>query len=142
MNVIELPIHIENTGTLVVMDGGDTPPFPISRVFFVQGDKGVVRGKHAHKLCSQFLVCPLGEIRVICTDGSKEKEFLLNRPNLGLLVPPGTWTEQHYLSENAILMVLCDRDYEAEDYMRNYPEFLKWQELVISEPSEARSKNQ
>jgi hypothetical protein len=38
--------------------------------------------------------------------------------------------------------VLCDRDYEAEDYIRNYSEFLKWQELVISEPSEVRSVNQ
>jgi len=142
MNVIELPIHIDNTGTLVVLEGGETPPFPISRVFFVQGDKGVVRGKHAHKLCSQFLVCPLGEIRVICKDGSKEKEFLLDRPNLGLLVPPGTWAEQHYLSENAILMVFCDRNYEADDYIRDYSEFLKLKELVIAESGEVGCKNQ
>lgn len=124
------------------MEGNVTPPFPISRVFFVQGDKGVVRGKHAHKLCSQFLVCPLGEIRVICTDGSKEKEFLLNRPNLGLLIPPGTWAEQHYLSENALLMVLCDRNYETEDYIRSYSEFLKLQGFVIAESGEVGCKNQ
>ncbi|EMY76157.1 WxcM-like domain protein [Leptospira weilii serovar Ranarum str. ICFT] len=44
----------------------------------------------------------------------------------GLLIPPGIWSTQQYLNINSVLLVLCDRGYEAEDYIRNYDKFLEW----------------
>ena len=46
------------------------------------------------------------------------------------------------MSENAILMVFCDRNYEAEDYIRDYSEFLKLKELGNAESGEVGRKNQ
>ena len=43
----------------------------------------------------------------------------------GILVPNGVWSEQTYKSRS-ILLVLCDRKFEEEDYIRDYVKFLKW----------------
>ncbi len=130
MMLTKLPTHLEDQGSLVVMENTGTPPFSIARVFLVQAGKNVVRGNHAHKLCSQFLVCSSGEVLVTCTDGDEEVEFLLNQPNLGLLIPPGIWSEQLYLIENTVLTVLCDRVYEAGDYIREYSDFLNFRKSL------------
>jgi dTDP-4-dehydrorhamnose 3,5-epimerase-like enzyme len=49
---------------------------------------------------------------------------------MGLLIPPGIWSEQLYLTENTVLTVLCDRVYEAEDYIREYSIFLKFRKSL------------
>jgi hypothetical protein len=41
----------------------------------------------------------------------------------GLLIPPGVWAREEYVTDGAVLMVLCDRKYEADDYIREYREF-------------------
>jgi dTDP-4-dehydrorhamnose 3,5-epimerase-like enzyme len=96
----------------------------------VKAEKNAVRGRHAHKLCSQFLVCSSGEALVTCSDGDETFEFLLNKPSMGLLIPPGIWSEQLYLTENTVLTVLCDRVYEAEDYIREYSIFLEFRKSL------------
>jgi len=123
-------MHLEDKGFLVVIENAGAPPFSIARVFIVQAEKNAVRGRHAHKLCSQFLVCSSGEVLITCTDGDERVEFLLNKPSLGLLIPPGFWSEQVYLTENSALTVLCDRVYEAEDYIREYSNFLKFRKSL------------
>jgi hypothetical protein len=40
------------------------------------------------------------------------------------VIPPGIWAEQVYEEENSILMVLCDREYDEGDYIRDFNEFL------------------
>jgi hypothetical protein len=50
--------------------------------------------------------------------------FTLNHPNIALLIPPGIWAQQTYTTENSILTVLCDRIYEAQDYIREYADFI------------------
>jgi len=40
-----------------------------------------------------------------------------------LLIPPGIWAREDYLTDGAVLMVLCDRIYEEGDYIRDYDEF-------------------
>jgi len=131
--VIEMPIHSQDRGFLVVAQGGNEPNFSIARVFMVCAQKNEVRGRHSHKRCSQLLVCFTGEILVTCTDGAIEREFLLNEPNSGLLIPPGIWSEQKYLTENSVLIVLCDRIYEEDDYIREFSDFLDYRKGNISE---------
>jgi UDP-2-acetamido-3-amino-2,3-dideoxy-glucuronate N-acetyltransferase len=57
-------------------------------------------------------------------DGSQREEFILDSPNLGLYMPPMTWGVQYKYSSNAILMVLASEPYDADDYIRNYEEFV------------------
>jgi dTDP-4-dehydrorhamnose 3,5-epimerase-like enzyme len=121
--LINLPHHFEDNGDLIVVESNKHVPFLIERVFMVKAPVNEIRGQHSHKRCTQFLICYSGSVEVICDDGQNRTYYLLNKPNLGLLIPPGIWAQQTYLTENSILTVLCDRPYEVEDYIRDYDEF-------------------
>ena len=124
VKLIELPYLKENNGDLVVMEGeNNVIPFSIMRVFNVRAQKGNIRGRHAHRLCSQLLICTNGAIEVKCDDSITYELYVLDKPNFGLLISPGIWTEQKYKENNTILTVLCDRPYEEADYLRNYGDF-------------------
>lgn len=129
VKLLDLPHHFEDNGDLIVMEKIINVPFEIERVFVVRAPEGAIRGQHAHKACSQFLTCPSGLIEVICDDGTDKKTFLLTHPNMGLLIPPGIWAQQTYILPNSILTVLCDRIYEAADYIREYDEYQKFRNL-------------
>ena len=123
VNLITLPYDIADNGDLVVMEGLIHVPFSIKRVFVVRGFEGAVRGQHAHKTCSQFLTCPYGSVEVLCNDASDELLITLDRPEVGLLIPPSIWAKQTYLKDNSVLTVLCDKPYDAKDYIRNFDEY-------------------
>jgi len=123
---IDFPCHVDGDGELVVMEGQTNLPFAIARVFVVRAPEGAFRGQHAHRLCSQLLTCPNGLVEVECTDGEHSSSFILDHPNVGLLVPPSIWSKQLYSEPGTALTVLCDRPYEAEDYIRDYQEFLEY----------------
>jgi dTDP-4-dehydrorhamnose 3,5-epimerase-like enzyme len=126
LKLILLPHHSEENGDLVVMENQKGIPFDIKRVFVVRAPQFAIRGQHSHIDCTQFLTCPTGRILVTCDDGSKTKTFVLDTPKFGLLIPPGIWAQQDYLTDNSILTVLCDREYDAKDYIRNYDDYLKF----------------
>ena len=121
LKLIQFPVFKEDNGELSVFEKNiDGIPFHIERVFNVLANKGSIRGQHAHRLCSQLLICSNGSIEVTCDDSLDKKVFLLDRPNYGLLVPPAIWAVQNYLENNSSMTVICDRSYEAEDYISNY----------------------
>ena len=122
VKLIELPYHKENNGDLVVVEG-EIIPFSIKRVFNVRQQKGDIRGKHAHRHCSQLLICTNGAVEVKCDDSRTTEIYVLDKPNFGLFIPPGIWADQKYLENNTILTVLCDRPFEEADYIRNYDDF-------------------
>lgn len=129
MDVIELEIKKDESGSLVIFDVDSISGFNIVRMFNVFSDKDKVRGRHAHKKCQQLLVCNAGKILVKTFDGNINSEFLLDRPNLALLVPAKIWSEQVYLVDGSILTVLCDRPYEPEDYVRDFSEYLELRKI-------------
>ena len=122
--LIEFPIFKEDNGVLSVFEyGNQFVPFSIKRIFNVRSEIGSVRGKHAHRLCSQLLICSNGAIEVLCDDSVNQNIFFLDKPNYGLLVPPGIWAEEKYIEDNSTMTVICDRIYEAEDYISDYQLF-------------------
>ena len=124
--VVKLPHHFEDNGDLIVIERSINIPFSILRVFVVRAPQGAVRGQHAHKACSQFLTCPNGIVEIVCDDGTNKETFMLDHPNTGLLIPPGIWAQQTYKTYGAVLTVLCDRLYEADDYIRDYKDFKEY----------------
>jgi len=124
VKLIEFPAFKEDNGELSVFEyGNQFVPFSIKRIFNVRSEKGSIRGKHAHRLCSQLLICSNGAIEVLCDDSVNQYVFMLDKPNYGLLVPPGIWAEEKYIEHNSTMTVICDRIYEAEDYISDYQVF-------------------
>jgi dTDP-4-dehydrorhamnose 3,5-epimerase-like enzyme len=124
IQLISVPHYVDERGDLTVVE--EVVPFDISRVFAVRAMKGAVRGKHAHKKCSQFMVCVSGSIQVVCYDGVNESTYLLDRPSVGINVPPGVWAQETYEENGSILMVFCDYPYVADDYINDINDFREY----------------
>jgi hypothetical protein len=124
VQAIELPRHSRDGGDVVVAEVAAQVGFPIARVFTVTAPRDGLRGDHAHIRCTQFMVCVHGAVEVICDDGRDKKAFRLDRNNLALCVPPTIWNNIFFRQDRSVVMVLCDRPYEAEDYLRDYSDFL------------------
>ena len=107
-------------------------PFPARRYFMVFDVPSVeTRGEHAHHACHQFLVCVRGQLSVVADDGMNREEFVLDRPDLGLHLPPRVWGIQYKYSADAVLLVFASHYYDADDYIRDYDQFL---DLVGARP--------
>jgi UDP-2-acetamido-3-amino-2,3-dideoxy-glucuronate N-acetyltransferase len=101
-------------------------PF-VPRRYFIVFDvpSREVRGEHAHKLCAQFLICVHGSCSVLLDDGSQRREVRLDRPDLGVYMPPMIWGTQYRYSPDAVLLVFASHPYHPGDYIRSYDEYLK-----------------
>jgi dTDP-4-dehydrorhamnose 3,5-epimerase-like enzyme len=126
--LIKLPKHTDanGDGELIVAEAAQQVPFQIQRMFTITAPAGARRGWHAHRLCSQFMVCVRGAVDVACDDESDRKTFSLDSGELALLVPPSLWVEIDVRQDHSIVIVLCDRPYEVHDYISNYADFLSF----------------
>jgi UDP-2-acetamido-3-amino-2,3-dideoxy-glucuronate N-acetyltransferase len=125
VSLIILPLIQDMRGSLSVGEIQTHIPFNIKRYFLVYDVLSrEVRGEHAHKECHQFLVCVKGSCSVVVDDGELREEVLLNKPELGLHIPPMVWGVQYKYSDDAVLMVLASELYDSNEYIRNYKEFL------------------
>jgi acetyltransferase-like isoleucine patch superfamily enzyme len=126
-----LPAIKDLRGDLSVAEFGKDLPFLPRRCFWVFGvPNSEIRGEHAHKECGQFLIAVSGSISVLVDDGQHQAEVTLNKPNLGVYIPPGVWGVQYKYSHDAVLIVLASHGYDASDYIRNYDEFLLYKKNI------------
>lgn len=111
-------------GNLTIVENTSFP-FVVKRVFYLYDiEGGESRGAHAHIECHQFLVAASGSFDVMVDDGSNKKVFNLNRPYLGLHIPPGIWAEEFNFSSGGICLVLASHNYNEHDYLRSYENYL------------------
>ena len=112
-------------GSLTVGEVPTEVPFIPKRYFAIYGVPcSELRGEHAHRECEQFLLCLNGSVRVLIDDGYSRCEVILDRPEMGVYMPPMTWGAQYKYSSDAVLLVFASMQYSAEDYIRSYDEFL------------------
>jgi len=130
--LIDLPRHARADGEVVIAEAAAQVPFRIERMFALTAPAGAKRGGHAHRRCSQFMICVNGAVEIVCEDGRSKSAFALGRRNQALLVPPGLWNVVEFRQEHSVLIVLCDRVYEADDYIRDYAEFLSFRESAVT----------
>ena len=123
--LIELPKFNDARGNLSFIEGGQHIPFDIKRVYYLYDvPGGSDRGSHAHKNLHQFIVAMSGSFDVVLDDGKEKKRFHLNRSYSGLYVCPMMWRDLDNFSSGSVCVVLASAHYDADDYIRNYEEFL------------------
>lgn len=121
----ELPLVNDLRGSLSFGEIDRHLPFTPKRyfvVFDVPNQK--VRGEHAHKQLHQFLVCLKGRCSVLLDDGANRAQVTLDSPRLGLHIPPMVWAAQFDYTPETVQLVLASEKYSAEDYLRDYDDFL------------------
>ena len=110
----------KKSGTLIPISLSKDIPFKTKRVFMIYGNKNFVRGNHAHKKCSQFLIPIFGKIKIDYFDKVRKNSVLLNsNKKNGILLKPLTWCKLTFLSKNSIILVFCDREYEYKVNIMN-----------------------
>lgn len=125
VTVHRFPRIADIRGSLTVGEFERTVPFAVKRYFMVFDVPSIeTRGEHAHRECHQFLVCVRGSCAVVADDGANRQEFMLDRPELGIYLPPMVWGIQYKYSPDAVLMVFASHFYDGADYIRDYSEFL------------------
>lgn len=124
--IINLPKFLDARGNLSFVEQENHIPFVICRTYWLYDvPGGECRGGHAYRENEEFIVALSGSFDVILDDGKEKKTFTLNRSYYGLYVPKGLWREMDNFSTNSLAMVLSSTDYDANDYVRDYDEFIK-----------------
>jgi UDP-2-acetamido-3-amino-2,3-dideoxy-glucuronate N-acetyltransferase len=113
-------------GDLVVGEFAKQVPFDAKRFFLVHDVPSErVRGEHAHLTCHEYLICVAGACSVLVDDGVNREEWRLDSPSLGIYIPPMTWAVEYKYTHDAVQLVFASHLYEADDYIRDYDEFVK-----------------
>jgi len=130
-SVIELPKIHNRAGNITPASNGENIPFNIKRVFYIYDiPGGEDRGAHAHKECHQFLIAASGSFEIELNDGKTKRTVSLNRPYFGLHIPPGIWAAEKGFSSGSVCLVLASLKYHADDYIRDYDEYLEFKSII------------
>lgn len=122
---IQVP-KIEDEGYLCFVEGNNHLPFHIKRFYYITDViKGVKRGFHAHHKTVQVLFCIRGNITIVLDNGFEREEVYIDEPNKGIFLDKMMWHEMIHFTRDTVLLVAASEYYQAEDYIRDYPTFLK-----------------
>lgn len=121
--LIEIPKIKDPRGNLSVIEN-QTVPFEIKRVYYLYDvPSDAFRGGHAHKDQFELLIAVSGSFEVVLDNGTKKETVMLNKPNIGLLIPTMVWRELQNFSSGAVCLVLASDVFDEADYLRDYDHF-------------------
>ena len=127
--IIELPKFLDARGNLSFAQNHTHIPFEIKRTYWLYDvPGGESRGGHAYRDTEEFVIALSGSFDVIVDDGKEKKTYHLNRSYYGLYIPKGMWREMDNFSTNSLALEFASTNYNPEDYIRDYNEFLKLKE--------------
>lgn len=124
--IIELPEMGDERGNLVVIEGNQDIPFEIKRVFYMYGtDSKMVRGSHANIKSEFVLINVAGKTKIKIDDGFSTAIVELDKPRMGIYIPPMLWKDMYDFSEDSVLLVLSSEHYDDSEYIRDYDKYKK-----------------
>jgi dTDP-4-dehydrorhamnose 3,5-epimerase-like enzyme len=127
--IIELPKFLDARGNLSFAQNNTHIPFEVKRTYWLYDvPGGESRGGHAYRETEEFVIALSGSFDVIVDDGKEKTTFHLNRSYYGLYIPKGMWREMDNFSTNSLALEFASTNYNPEDYVRDYNEFLKLKE--------------
>ncbi|WP_426094921.1 sugar 3,4-ketoisomerase [Flavobacterium sp. DSR2-3-3] len=125
IQLLKIPVVEDTRGNLAFIQK-DFLPFEFKRVYYLfDVPSNAYRGGHSHILQQELLIALSGSFEVVLQDGAVKKSFVLNKPNVGLLIPTGIWRELQNFSSGAVCLVLASDIFEEADYIRDFDTFLE-----------------
>lgn len=116
-----------NDGGYIEVEGLRDVPFEIKRVFYIfgKGNVGTVRGKHSNRKSEFVLFNVKGKSKVRTIDENmNEVVYELNEPSQAVYLPKMVWKEMYDFTEDSVLMVLTNEYYDADEYIREFDDFI------------------
>lgn len=125
VRIIELPKFLDARGNLSFAEQNNHIPFEIKRTYWIYDvPGGESRGGHAYRISEEFVIALSGSFDVVVDDGKEKRSFTLNRSYYGLYIPKGLWREFNNFSTNSLALEFASTQYDPEDYVRDYDEYL------------------
>lgn len=126
VRLIAVPGVTDSRGSLAFMEGDVHIPFPIARVFFLYDiPSGASRGDHSHRTCAEVVFAVHGAFTMAVDDGRHRMAVRMDRPDVGILIPPGIWCRLLDFAEGTVCAVMASEKYDASGYTYSYSEFQK-----------------
>ena len=74
-----------------------------------------------------FFIPIFGKIKLsFINKKTKGVRILNHKKKEGFLLKPKNWCKLEFITQNTILLVLCDMPYDFKDYIEDYQDFLKY----------------
>ena len=125
--IINLPKIEDPRGNLTFVEEENHIPFNIKRVYWIYDvPGGQVRGGHAFKEQQEMVIALSGSFDVVVDNGDVKQTYSLNRSYFGLYIPAGLWRQMQNFSTNSLAVVLSSTTYNADDYIRDYVEYIEF----------------
>jgi dTDP-4-dehydrorhamnose 3,5-epimerase-like enzyme len=124
--LIELPNHEDARGALTIVEAEKDFPFPIRRIYWIHNvPGGQSRGGHAHEANTQFIIPVKGSFSIELDDGHNRTTVHMDRSNVGVLVPPMTWSFLKDFELDTVCLVVAALPYCPTGYINDYDDFLR-----------------
>ena len=117
--IFTLPVHSSTKGDLTVFE--NILPGSLKRIYYITNADGETRGGHRHVRAWQALICLQGSCDIYVETIDKKSVFNLDEPYKVLILEPQDWHILENLSDNAIILVVSNENYDPEDYI--YPSY-------------------
>jgi dTDP-4-dehydrorhamnose 3,5-epimerase-like enzyme len=125
--IFQLPKITDERGSLTFLQSPGLTPFEIKRVFYLYDmPNDSKRGCHAHIEMEEMLIAVAGSCTVKIFDGETWETFVLDRPDIGLYIPPLFWRELSDFSEGTVCLTLCSTLFNPIDYLSPIDEYLSY----------------
>lgn len=136
--VVELQTIPMHNGVLGVAEVGRHIGFPVHRAYYIRDvPPGQSRGGHGHRTLRQCFICLRGSVRLTLSKTNAAQVIDLDRPSQAAVVDAGCWRDLSDFSDDSVVIVLASDEYDEDDYIRDYADFLRWdagREPVTSVP--------
>jgi len=125
--IIDLPKFEDPRGNLSFIEEFKHIPFKIERTYWIYDvPGGQVRGGHAFKTQQELIIALSGSFDVVVDNGQNKQTYSLNRSYYGLYLSKGIWRQMENFSTNSLALVLSSTHFDADDYIYDYEEYLKY----------------
>jgi len=124
IQLIKLPHFKDERGELVPIELKEHLNWEAKRVYYAFNNKET-RGGHAHRTEKELFICARGSFTAKVHDGKEWHEYKLEGPEDAIYVDNWIWHEFTDFSEDGILLAVSSTNYDPEDYVRDFDQFLK-----------------
>jgi dTDP-4-dehydrorhamnose 3,5-epimerase-like enzyme len=124
IQLLKIPTHADPRGKLSAIELKDYVDWPVKRVYYVTGVT-LDRGGHAVRGEKKIYVCMQGTVLARIHDGKQWHEIEMHGPEDAILMSEMCWREFKNFSQGAVLMALSNMNYEKDQYIYDFEQFLK-----------------
>ena len=118
-----LPVFTDDRGSLVPLELKEYISWEPKRVYYAIDMKDG-RGGHCHKTEQELFICLQGSMTVKLHYGNEWIEREMRAPKEAVRVDNWVWHEFTNFSEDAILLAVSSTNYDSDDYIRDFDQFL------------------